>query len=53
MPLKLAASATTAVPLMLKRCADVKALTRLAVVYDLPMANSAATATLVIEGLIG
>lgn len=30
---------------------DVKALTRLAVVYDLPMANSPATADLVIRGL--
>ena len=30
---------------------DVKALSRLAVVYDLPIANSAATADLVITGL--
>ncbi|MFY0597834.1 MAG: methylglyoxal synthase [Cognatishimia sp.] len=30
---------------------DVKALTRLAIVYDLPMASSAATANFIVEGL--
>jgi methylglyoxal synthase len=32
---------------------DVKALTRLATVYDLPMACSRATADLVVQGLLG
>lgn len=32
---------------------DVKALTRLAIVYDLPMANSPATANFIVEALAG